>query len=200
MSLLLRVLVAAGWLYALLPVGFEEGAPLSPGALGAVGSLSCDAARPVSADFDNNGIEDWVALSNRSGRDTLHLVLNGSHQVVLEAASPCRLRVLDFDHDSDADLIALTRQGELQIWGNEDGAFRLLQPKGPSSRPALSSALHPWATALDGNFVTSRGVVLVEPPDPKYFHSTGRRYRTRDRGSFQTVWRDQSLARPPPAS
>jgi hypothetical protein len=200
MSRQLRIPLAAGALCGFLLFGFTGPAPANPGAVEIVGSLSCDVAQPVSGDFDKNGVADWVSLSSRSGADALHVVLNGRHQVLLEAASTCRFGGLDFDHDSDVDLIALSRQGQLEIWGNENGAFRRVRPQARSTPPARSSTLRPRAAAVDANSVTSRSVALAEPPDPKYVRSAARSYRIRHGGFLQIVWRDQSLARPPPAS
>jgi hypothetical protein len=200
MSSLVRIPLAVGVLCGLLLFGFAGRAPANRGAMPVVESLSCDAAQPLSGDFDKNGVADSVSLSNRSGRDALHVVLNGRHQELLEAASTCRFGVLDVDHDSDVDLVALSKQGDLEIWGNEDGAFRRLRPESRSTPATLGSTLRPWATALDANSVTSRSVVLVEPPDPKYGRPADRSCRTCDGGFLQNVWRDQSLARPPPAS
>jgi hypothetical protein len=200
MSSLVRIPLAVGVLCGLLLFELSGRAPANRGTGAGVESLSCDAAQPVSGDFDRNGVADWVSLSNRSGRDALHVVLNGRYQVLLESASTCHFGVLDFDHDSDVDLVALSTHGDLAIWGNEHGAFRRLRPEPRSTRPALGPTLHPRGTALGANSVTSRSVVLVEPPDPKFGRSADRSCRTRDGGFLQNVWRDQSLARPPPAS
>lgn len=115
----------------------------------------------------------------------------------LPVPSTSRFGLFDFDRDSDDDLITLSDRGDLEIWGNDNGAFRLLRPEARSSQPVLGSAMSAWASAPDFILLTSCYVVVVEPPDHRNDFSSSRYRGVRDAGGQQRVWRDKSLARPP---
>jgi hypothetical protein len=76
----------AGWLLGTTTsFGFSGGSAepsMQPGSL-----FACDPGRPGVADFDQNGIEDRVVRSDKSGSPALRLLLNDSQQILLEAAS-----------------------------------------------------------------------------------------------------------------
>ena len=156
MTKLLRLVGVAGYLSAML---MAASAPAGAAPLERAGSAqpaSCPAARPVFADFDQNGIADRV---DWSGGAAIRLLLNGRTQLALvQAVSVCRLIVVDFDYDTDPDLIAITTRGELLVWRNEGGELVRVSPRHRASHTNRAWTTRQWSPAPESAGLNGRNL------------------------------------------
>ena len=107
-------------------------------------SSSCgSAASATFADFDKNGVLDRVTLGVRG----ISVTMNGRQSNVLSRAiRPCRLIVLDIDHDRDQDLVVLTTRNHMLVWRNRSGA---LTPERPRTGSACTESVSKPGSQID---------------------------------------------------
>lgn len=101
MTRVLQIALVAGGLLAILLAGAGEAIAASPQQAASTSPLVCSAARPAFADFDGNDLVGRVDSGVGSRAAGMGFTLNGRQRVHVEAASACRLNVLDVDYDRD---------------------------------------------------------------------------------------------------
>jgi hypothetical protein len=199
MNPLLQVLFAAGWLHGLLP--FMAGTPPAADIRRVPAQnpiFACDPSRPAFADFDSNGLPDLVAHVEESGRPALRVLFDGSQQIVLPARSACRVGIVDFDHDRDADLVVLSARGRLHLWRNDNGKLHRVRPRRSSSRESVRRA-----PSMEGSG-TGSVLLVFTPAAPMTRSGSSIELRAVEhahvRGSLahQAACREPYAARPPP--
>jgi hypothetical protein len=160
-------------------------------------SFVCNASRPHVADFDSNGVADQVVAAAGRTRALL-VVVNSTPRPLPGSTDACRLAVLDFDRDTDADILGLTHNGALRVWRNDNGALRLVAPT-PGSRPPIvrdSAGLVAVVAGLTGILVRDPAGVAPES-DPIAF-SVSRRIMTAGAPRVQRRTSDLHPTRAPP--
>jgi hypothetical protein len=160
-------------------------------------SLVCNASRPHIADFDRNGVADRVVAAAGRTR-ALSVVVNSTPRPLPGSADACRLAVLDFDRDADADILGLTHDGALRVWRNDNGALRLVAPTPGSRAPIVrdSAALVAVVADLTGTLVRDPAGLTPES-DPIAF-SVPRRIISADAPRVQHRTSDLHPTRAPP--
>lgn len=127
---------------------------------------ACRVPGPAFADFDQNGVPDRVDVGARSGTTAgVRVSLNGGRaRLIKQVADTCRVLVADIDHDSDPDLIALTKSGRLLVWRNEGGRLRRVQPRRPPSTHTGGTTLHDDDYQSAARLITASPFACLQAP------------------------------------
>jgi hypothetical protein len=200
MNPLLQVLFAAGWLHGLL--SFMAGTPPAaeiPKAPAQNVIFACDASRPAIADFDSNGSPDLVAHVEEGGRSALRVVLNGSQQILLSAKAACRVGIIDFDHDRDADLVVLSARGRLHVWRNENGKLHRVHPRRSSNRDTVRQAPSMQGSGTGIVLLAFSSAVPVERSRTSIVLPIAEHANARENFFAHAACREPYAARPPPS-
>jgi hypothetical protein len=199
MTRVLHTAILAGCLVGIVLAGTGEAVPVQLHETDSNRAVSCSAAQPAFADFDQNGIADRVDSGGESGRTDVSVTLNGRQRIILaQASEACRLLVLDIDQDDDADVVALTTTGRLLVWLNQAGVLGLVQPRQTPDAVRPKTSLRERARPPDSIVFIGRNLPCTVPSAQAYVSPSRISPLIDGAGQHRVAGRDPSASRGPP--